>query len=106
MDIQKLKAVSHPFRKHVIEQLAFGNLQATGDLKGDFKMTKAAVSQHLKILRDSHMILESKIGRSKVYSLNPVGIKEVYQWAENFEAFWSEKLGSLNSYLETKHGKD
>lgn len=99
MDIELLRAASHPFRKHIIEQLANGSQQTTSELSEGFNMTKAAVSQHLKLLRDSHMVLEEKRGRTKYYALNPTCVQEVLDWAQTFENFWSARLHSLNDYL-------
>ncbi len=106
MDVTTLKAISHPFRKYVIEQLAYGESYGTADLKGEFTLSKEVVSQHLKILREAKLILELKIGRNKQYRLNPEGIREVLDWAETFQMFWSERLTNLNNYLEDQHGKD
>lgn len=106
MELETFKAISHPFRKHVIESLADGTLHSTESLVTEFSMTKAAVSQHLKILRDAQLVTEIKIGRTKSYGLNPTGIQDVLQWAESFQDFWMTKLRDLNTYLENTHGKD
>ncbi|MCG8382168.1 MAG: metalloregulator ArsR/SmtB family transcription factor [Gammaproteobacteria bacterium] len=106
MNIETFKAISHPFRKQVIEQLANGESLGTQELKGDFGITKAAVSQHLKILRDAQLIHEIKVGRNKEYLINPDSIKEIFIWAQSFQAFWSSKMTSLNTYLEQEYGQD
>ena len=106
METTTLKALSHPFRKYVVEQLAYGDSYTTAELKGELNLSKEVVSQHLKILRESQLILEMKVGRNKQYCLNPSGIREVLDWAETFQLFWSEKLKDLNQYLEDQHGED
>ena len=106
MDIDTFKAVSHPFRKHIIEQLADGELHTTPELAAGFQMTKAAISQHFKILRTAHLVTEVKMGREKSYSLNPQGITEVLRWAEHFQSFWTTRMQDLNEYLEKTHGQN
>ena len=106
MDVETFKAISHPFRKHVLETLADGQPHATSSLIEGFPMTKGAVSQHLKILRESHLVIEVKTGRHKHYCLDSTGVADVLQWAETFQAFWTGRMRNLNTYLEKQHGED
>ena len=103
MEADTFKAISHPFRKHVLETLADGELHDTASLVVEFDMTKAAISQHFKILKEARLVQEIKAGRHKHYCLNPQGIHDVLDWAETFQAFWTRKMVGLNTYLEERH---
>ena len=72
------------------------------ELAESFEMTLSAVSQHLSVLKGAGLVNIRKEGRQRIYRLNPEPIREVAEWAQTYERFWSGKLGSLRSYLDSK----
>lgn len=71
-------------------------------LAENFKISRPAVSKHLKVLHDAGMINILDQGRERYCELNPQGFAELRQWLEYYEQFWHEKLGNLESLLHSK----
>lgn len=70
------------------------------ELAESFDMSLPAVSQHLKVLRLAGLVTERRQGRQRVYSLVPGPLKEVSDWVDHYERFWSEKLTRLGEHLK------
>lgn len=71
-----------------------------GDLVARFSMTQSAISQHLRILRESRLVQVQKDGRSRRYRLDCRPLVEIYDWVAHYESFWQERLDALGDYLE------
>ena len=97
------QAIAHPLRRQILVQLMKGEKNAS-DLAAPFDVTAAAVSQQLGVLKKVGLISEERVGRQRVYQLNPKPLKEVFDWVEFFEKFWLGKLDALGEHLKRKHG--
>jgi DNA-binding transcriptional ArsR family regulator len=95
-------AVAHPVRRRILVLLKDGARPA-GELAQPFAMSLAAVSQHLKVLREAELVQEQRQGRQIIYFLNPAPLRAVYQWIEAFGDFWNGKLDALETYLDKKY---
>ena len=95
-------AVSHPTRRAILRRLAGGEMSVTR-LAKPFRITLGGLSQHLKILRDTHVVRERRDGRRRIYRLNPEPLRELHQWLAHFEQFWKEKLQNLGDTLKQIH---
>jgi len=93
------RAVSDPTRRGILELLRESERSAS-ELALPFDMTKAAVSQHLRMLREADLVRVRKEGRQRIYRLNPIPLQVLYDWAAHFEDFWNEGLSSLGAYLD------
>ncbi|MFT7518518.1 MAG: DNA-binding transcriptional ArsR family regulator [Kiritimatiellia bacterium] len=93
------RAISDPTRRAMLDQLHRGDLPS-GSLADGFDMSHAAVSQHLKVLRDAGLVRARKDGRRRIYCLQPGGLQEVYQWVEHYRAFWEHRLDALGVLLD------
>ena len=93
------RAVSDPTRRSMLELLRAGERTAA-ELAQPFDMSQPAVSQHLKVLRESGLVDVRKVGRHRIYSLDPRPIQEVFDWAHYFEGFWRKKLSALGRELD------
>lgn len=69
-------------------------------IAGKFRISRPAVSKHLKILDRSKLITFKKEGRERYYSLNPKPIRSVFEWLKFYDKFWDEKLNSLKTFVE------
>lgn len=89
-----------PVRRRILELLA-GSPLSSGEvvdvIAGEFGITQAAVSQHLKVLRDSGFAKVRPDGTRRVYSLDATPLREVNDWLDRFRAFWTHKLGALDT---------
>ena len=74
----------------MLEQLAGGD-RAVAELTAGLDISQAAVSQHLRVLREA--------GRYRYYQLRPAGLTELRDWLDELERFWQQRLGALGDYL-------
>ena len=92
-------ALADSSRRHILVLLSKGSKSA-GSIAGEFKISRPAISKHLRILKDSGLVSTNKQGRQRYFSLNPKPIKEVFDWLKFYDKFWDEKLHLLKKYIE------
>ena len=87
-----------PVRRRILELLATGDL-ASGEvvdvISAEFGITQAAVSQHLKVLRDSGFAQVRPEGTRRYYQLDTTPLRDVDDWLARFRVFWTHKLDAL-----------
>lgn len=87
-----------PVRRRILELLAGGE-HASGDIvaviQREFGITQPAVSQHLRVLRDSGFARVRPEGTRRIYSIEAAPLREVDDWLERFRAFWEHRLEAL-----------
>jgi DNA-binding transcriptional ArsR family regulator len=64
------------------------------------RMTRPAVSKHLRILRGSKLVTVKKSGREKIYSLSAKPLRDIDVWIKQYESFWDQQLQSFKEYVE------
>lgn len=67
-----------------------------------FDVSLGAVSQHLKILLDNGLVERRKQGRYRYYRANPMALKEVHDWTQQYSRFWESRMDRLGHYLDKK----
>jgi DNA-binding transcriptional ArsR family regulator len=92
------RAIADPTRRRILELLATGECPVS-DLAESFKVSLPAISQHLKILRESALVKERRSGRQRLYRVSAEPLREVDRWVEHFERFWVGKLDALGEFL-------
>lgn len=92
-------AISDPTRRRLLDLLGEGP-RPVNELARPFAMTRPAISQHLRILRDAGLVRMRRTGRQHHYRLQARRLREVYDWVSHYERFWKEKLKSLGKYLD------
>jgi len=91
-----------PVRRRILELLADGELPsgAIGAvIQAEFGITQPAVSQHLKVLRDSGFASVRPDGPRRLYAVHADPFREVDAWLEPFHRFWEQRLDSLATEL-------
>jgi DNA-binding transcriptional ArsR family regulator len=87
-----------PVRRRILELLAERE-HASGEvvdvIAAEFGITQAAVSQHLKVLRDAGFARVRPEGTRRVYMLDTSPLRDIDDWLDRFRSFWSHKLESL-----------
>jgi DNA-binding transcriptional ArsR family regulator len=96
-------ALAEPSRRRMVELLGHGERPA-GAIAGEFDLTPAAVSQHLKVLREAGLVRVRVDGQRRIYSLDPDGLAAVDAWLERVWSFWSGRLDALERALEKDKG--
>ena len=91
-----------PVRRRILELLARGERasgQVAGVIQREFSITQAAVSQHLKVLRDHRFASVRVDGPRRIYAVEAKPLKEVDAWLERFRRFWEPKLDALETEI-------
>lgn len=95
-----------PVRRRILELLAEGE-HASGEIvavvQREFGITQSAVSQHLKVLRDSGFATVRVEGPRRLYTMDAAPLAEVDAWLNRFRAFWTPRLDALAT--EVARGK-
>lgn len=95
-----------PVRRRILELLADGEL-ASGAvvdvIQREFGITQPAVSQHLKVLRESGFASVRADGPRRLYSMEPASLTEVDAWLNRFRRLWEPRLEALAT--EVARGK-
>src|SRR4051812_18665536 len=92
-------AIADPTRRGLLDLLARGDRTVLA-LAGHFAMTLSAVSQHLRRLREAGLVTVRKVGRERVYRLDPAPLKDVSDWVAYYGRFWDQKLADLGRHLD------
>lgn len=79
-------ALSTPIRRSILELLAELGQQNATDIAKHFNITASAISQHLKILREAHLVVMERKAQQRIYGINPTAISEVADWANAIDA--------------------
>jgi DNA-binding transcriptional ArsR family regulator len=95
-----------PVRRRILELLAEGE-QTSGEvvdvIQAEFGISQPAVSQHLKVLRNSGFASVRADGPRRLYTVDATPLREVDEWVEQFRGFWEHKLEALAT--EVARGK-
>ncbi len=93
-------AIADPTRRRILDALLAGP-QRAGELAERFpRISRPAVSKHLRVLRSSRLVLAERRGRELWYRVDPVPLSEVEQWLQKYAAFWEDKLQALKKAAE------
>jgi DNA-binding transcriptional ArsR family regulator len=95
------RAIADPTRRAILDRLRAGPANA-GTLAADFQSSRPAVSKHLRVLREARLVVDTKVGRERLYAVNPVPLQSVAGWLEGYRSFWQASLTRLKRNLEAK----
>ena len=98
MDMDTFTALADPTRRQIIEMLATGET-SFGELADKFEMSRPAVSQHLKVLRDAGIVTSRADAQRRIYSVNDDSLNELEAWLGKVRDFWSQRLDKLEHLL-------
>jgi DNA-binding transcriptional ArsR family regulator len=93
------RVLADPTRRALLDRLRAGPV-AVNDLAADFAQSRPAISKHLRVLKDSHLVTEHKHGRERLYRLHPQPLQAAMAWLEGYRGSWQRNLDSLKRYLE------
>ena len=91
-----------PVRRRILELLANGEQTSgavTQVIRAEFGISQPAVSQHLRVLRDSGFASVRAEGTRRLYAVEPEPLREVDAWLDPFRRFWSQRLDALATEL-------
>jgi DNA-binding transcriptional ArsR family regulator len=91
-----LTALGDPTRREIFERLAEGP-QAVGELAGELPVSRPAVSQHLKVLKDAGLVVDHAAGTRRVYRVDPEGLAALRDY---LDGFWNRALAAYKEAAE------
>jgi DNA-binding transcriptional ArsR family regulator len=94
------QAIADPNRRAIISLLAEQKKLNVNGLADKFKISRPAVSKHIKILSECGLIVTSQQGREKFCEVKLDQLNEVSLWIEQYRKFWEEKFDALDEYLK------
>ena len=91
-----LAALADPTRTAIVEQLAERPM-SVGELAERLPITRPAVSQHLKVLKEASLVRDRPEGTRRIYSIDPAGLGQIRQWLDRF---WDRSLAAYAQAAE------
>jgi DNA-binding transcriptional ArsR family regulator len=91
-----LNALGDPTRRAIFERLGRGPA-AVGEIAKELPVSRPAVSQHLKVLKDAGLVIDRPDGTRRLYQLDPTGIEAVRAY---FDTFWNQALAAFKRAVE------
>ena len=101
-NVQAFAALADPTRRAVFERLA-GGPRAVGALAKGLPVSRPAVSQHLKILKEAGLVTDRPDGTRRVYQIDPKGLGELRAWLDRF---WDAALDAFKAEVERQVSKE
>lgn len=100
--VHAFDVLGDPVRRRILELLAAGE-RASGDISAviqdEFGISQPAVSQHLRVLRESGFASVRAEGTRRLYAVDAAPLREVDAWLERFRGFWEQRLDALETEL-------
>ncbi len=110
--ITPYKAIADDTRRHILDLLRVEPLtagviaQRVRQRRSTPKLSRPAVSKHLRILRSSRLVSAKREGREQVYHLNAEPLRDVESWVRQYEQFWDKQLDAFKAYVEAAVEKE
>ena len=92
----RLSALGDPTRRAIFERLA-ERPSAVGELARGLPVSRPAVSQHLRVLKDAGLVIDRPAGARRIYQLDPEGVDGLRAY---FDQFWSRALAAYKTAVE------
>ena len=93
------RAIADPTRRRILGLLR-GRKHTVGEIAGHFRMSRPAVSKHLRLLRAVGLVVTKSEGTARICELNAEPLRAVGDWLLDYQALWNESLRSLKRYVE------
>jgi DNA-binding transcriptional ArsR family regulator len=91
-----LAALGDPTRQAIVELLAAGP-RAVGEIAAELPVSRPAVSQHLKVLKDAGLVVDRAVGTRRLYQLDPAGADAARAYLDRF---WTRALDAFKAAVE------
>src|SRR5919198_6425742 len=89
-------ALADPTRRAIFERLA-ERPYAVGELAGELPVSRPAVSQHLKVLKDAGLVMDRANGTRRIYRVDPDGLAAL---RDQLDRFWNQALSNYKELVE------
>lgn len=99
---KQLDALGDATRRAILGRLLKGPLPV-GELARDFPISRPAISQHLRVLKDAHLVMDRAAGTRRVYALNPEAFDSLREF---FDHVWTQALAAFKKKVEERRPKE
>jgi DNA-binding transcriptional ArsR family regulator len=99
---QQLDAMGDATRRAILARLLEGPLPV-GELASEFPVSRPAISQHLRILKQANLVMDRAEGTRRLYQINPQGFDSLREY---FEQFWNQALNAFKKAVEQPPAKE
>lgn len=96
---QTFAALADPTRRAILARLALGDA-TVGDLARPFRVSRPAISKHLRVLERVGLVRRARLGRISRCELDAAAMRGAAEWIERYRAFWMGRLDELKRYVE------
>ncbi|HEX9693657.1 MAG TPA: metalloregulator ArsR/SmtB family transcription factor [Actinomycetota bacterium] len=93
-----LRAIAEPRRRQILRMVRDEELSA-GEIASHFEVTRSAVSQHLRVLKDAGLVAERRHGTRRIYRIRPEGLAELREF---IDGLWEIKLATFKRVAEAE----
>ena len=93
-----MTALGDPTRQAIFERLVAGPRPV-----GELPVSRPAVSQHLKVLKDAGLVVDRKVGTRRLYQVDPQALADLRAY---FDAFWDQSLAAFRDAAEQEEKRD
>jgi DNA-binding transcriptional ArsR family regulator len=93
------RAIADPTRRAILGLLR-GGRRSVGEIAGNFRTSRPAISRHLRVLRAAGLVVARRDGTARICELNARPLRAVDDWLRDYAAFWSESLRNLKRFVE------
>jgi DNA-binding transcriptional ArsR family regulator len=100
--VEGFTALADPTRRAIFERLA-ERPSAVGELAGELPVSRPAVSQHLKVLKDAGLVVDHADGTRRIYQLDPEGVDALRGYLDQF---WNQALTAFKRVVEQDKQED
>lgn len=95
------QAIADPTRRAILSLLVVQSMTPNA-IAENFESSRQAVSKHIKILSDCHLLKQKQKGREIYYQFNPLKMKEVKKWLNHLEQLWECRFEQLDEVLKNQ----
>ncbi len=93
---ESIAALADPTRRSVFERVVEGP-RSVGEIAADLPVSRPAVSQHLKVLKDAGLVVDRRAGNRRIYQLDPNGLGAL---RAQLDQFWNKALAAYKEAVE------
>jgi DNA-binding transcriptional ArsR family regulator len=95
------RAIADPTRRDILGLLR-GSPRTVGELAGNFRMSRPAISKHVSVLRSAGLVVTRNERSLRLCELNAKPLEAVDEWLQDYATFWAASLRGLKKYVEEK----
>src|ERR1700761_6713384 len=92
-------ALAEPNRLRIVELLRSGS-RSVGEIEGKLRLSQPQASKHLRVLKESGLVVVQARAQQRFYSLRAKPLKELHGWLDRYRHIWEERFQQLDEIVE------